>query len=257
MPERETAVRFDTLDLLRSPKLTAVVADTLRRKIVSGELQEGDKLPPEPELMVQLGVSRPTLREALRVLESESLIRPRRGSRTGAEVCAPSVAVSARYTGFVLQHQGVSIEDLLEARSVLEPPLAAMAVNKLNPEKLAVLREAIAEEEAALDDPVAFGEASIRFHELVAGLADVKTLLLTLRQLNWVIGTLTTAAEAESVTGGKGNSRAHRAHVRFVELIEAGSPPEAIEDYWQAHVEEIDRQLLKGRKSERIIDLFR
>ena len=64
---------------VRARKTGELLADDLRRRIVRGELREGDALPSEAELMVRFGVSRPTLREALRVLESESLITVRAG----------------------------------------------------------------------------------------------------------------------------------------------------------------------------------
>lgn len=247
-----SATPFDRVDALRSPKLTAVVADVLRRSIISGELAEGDNLPPEPDLMEQLGVSRPTLREALRVLESESLIRPRRGSRAGAEVCAPSVAVSARYMGFVLQHDGVTVEDVLQGRRVIEPPLAGILASHIDEAKLDRLKDALNDEAAALDEPVEFGHASIRFHELVAELAGVDSLTLCVRQFNWVLGRLTSAVEAE---GGSGNARAHRSHVKFVKLLESGRPDE-IEDYWKRHVNAISDELLRQWQGEKVIDLF-
>ncbi len=73
---------------IRSPKTAELVARTLRRMIVDGQLKEGDFLPHEAELMTHFQVSRPTLREAVRVLESERLVEVRRGSRTGAK-CDP------------------------------------------------------------------------------------------------------------------------------------------------------------------------
>jgi len=242
---------FSRVDTLRSPKLTAIVADVLRRSIISGELAEGANLPPEPELMAQLGVSRPTLREALRVLEAESLIRPRRGSRAGAEVCAPSVEVSARYMGFVLQHDGVTVEDVLQGRRVIEPPLAGLLAATRDDTKMKLLREALADEEALIDKPVEFGQASIRFHELVAELAGVHSLTLCVRQFNWVLGRLT---EVVSV-GGTGNTRAHRSHVKFVKLLETAKPDE-VRDYWQRHVDEISDELLRQWTGEKVIDLF-
>jgi DNA-binding FadR family transcriptional regulator len=245
--------RFNRVDTLRSPKLTAVVADMLRRSIISGQLAEGDNLPPEPELMEQLGVSRPTLREALRVLESESLIRPRRGSRAGAEVCAPSVEVSARYMGFVLQHQGVTVADVLQGRRVIEPPLAGLlARSKTKDKAIARLREALDEEEAALDDPVRFGEASIRFHEMVASLAGVDSLTLCVRQFNWVIGRLTSEVESD---GGGENPRAHRSHAKFIDLLETAGADE-VQEYWQRHVDQISDRLLAGWRGEKVLDLF-
>jgi GntR family transcriptional repressor for pyruvate dehydrogenase complex len=247
---------FDRVDALRSPKLTAVVADMLRRKIISGELNEGDNLPNEPELMKQLGVSRPTLREALRVLESESLIRPRRGSRTGAEVCAPSVELSARYMGFVLQHSGVTIEDVLKARGLVEPPLAGLVAASRSAKAVAALRDALKDEGAVVDDRVAFGEASIMFHERVAELAGIDSLTLYVRQLNWVLAKLTREVESNPERGASGNPRAHRSHARFVSIVEAGIAEDA-EKFWRAHVTESSRELIRHHVGGgKVIDLF-
>src|SRR3546814_16660333 len=75
----------------RVPKTAELVADRIRRRIISGELDEGASLPPEGQLLEQFGVSRPTLREAIRILEAERLITVTRGSRSGARVSAPRV----------------------------------------------------------------------------------------------------------------------------------------------------------------------
>ena len=82
---------------VRVPKIAELVAAHVRRQIVRGELREGDALPPEAALMEQFRISRPTLREAYRVLESEALITVRRGSHGGARVHVPNGDVAARY----------------------------------------------------------------------------------------------------------------------------------------------------------------
>ena len=69
--------------VVRAPKTGELIATHLRRQIVRGELRPGETLPAESQLMEQFGVSRPTLREAFRILESEPLISVRRGSRGG------------------------------------------------------------------------------------------------------------------------------------------------------------------------------
>src|ERR1700729_4182654 len=89
---------------IRVPKTAELVAAELRRKIVRGELAEGDALPSEAALMADFAVSRPTLREAFRVLESESLISIRRGARGGARVQVPNGNVAASYAGLVLEY---------------------------------------------------------------------------------------------------------------------------------------------------------
>ena len=107
--------------VVRAPKTAELIATLYRRQIVRGELRPGDTLPSEQQLMGQFGVSRPTLREAFRILEAEDLISVKRGSRGGARVTQPSLSVAARYVGLLLQVQGTTIADVYEARMVLEP----------------------------------------------------------------------------------------------------------------------------------------
>src|SRR6266700_3329030 len=112
--------------LVRAPKTSELIAAQLRRQIVRGAVKPGEKLPPETQLMEQFGVSRPTIREAFRILETERLIVVRPGSRGGAQVVAPGVSVAARYFGLLLQLQGTTIDDVYEARMVTEPVCARM-----------------------------------------------------------------------------------------------------------------------------------
>ncbi len=111
---------------VRSPKTAELVAGTLRRMVVEGQLKDGDFLPNEAELMAHFGVSRPTLREAVRVLESERLVEVRRGSRTGARVRVPGPEIVARPAGLLLELSGATIADLLTAKSGIEPMAARL-----------------------------------------------------------------------------------------------------------------------------------
>jgi DNA-binding FadR family transcriptional regulator len=111
---------------VRAPKTGELIATYLRRQIVRGELQPGEILPAESQLMEQFSVSRPTLREAFRILEAETLISVRRGSRGGARVVVPEASVAARYVGLLLQIKGATINDVYEARMISEPPCARL-----------------------------------------------------------------------------------------------------------------------------------
>ncbi|MGZ5365488.1 MAG: FadR/GntR family transcriptional regulator, partial [Mycobacterium sp.] len=108
---------------LREPKMADRVATVLRRMFIRGEITEGTMLPPESELMERFGVSRPTLREAFRVLESESLIEVQRGVRGGARVTRPRRETLARYAGLILEYEGVTLKDVYDARMTLETPM--------------------------------------------------------------------------------------------------------------------------------------
>src|SRR6185312_5328867 len=141
---------------IRSPKTAELVAGTLRRMVVDGQLKEGDYLPNEAELMTHFGVSRPTLREAVRVLESERLVEVRRGSRTGARVRGPEIV--ARPAGLLLELSGATISDVMTARSGIEP----MAVRLLTE---AQTTAAFDELERMLDEDIPTGWQSGRLAE--------------------------------------------------------------------------------------------
>ena len=109
---------------IRTPKTAELVALKLRRMIVDGELKDGDHLPHEAELMEHFAVSRPTLREAVRVLEAERLVEVRRGSRSGARVCVPGPEVVARPASLLLELSGATVADVFVAREAIEPAAA-------------------------------------------------------------------------------------------------------------------------------------
>jgi GntR family transcriptional regulator, transcriptional repressor for pyruvate dehydrogenase complex len=97
-------------------KASLVIADELRRRIMRGELLPGDALPPESELVHQLGYSKPTVREALRILENEGLIRVKRGLHGGPEVQTLSLERVAQPMGIYLHIYDVPISDVWASR---------------------------------------------------------------------------------------------------------------------------------------------
>ena len=85
--------------VVKVPKASELVAADLRRRIVTGKLKPGALLPSEAVLMQEFGVSRPTLREAFRILESEAIITVLRGARGGGRVLEPDGSVAAPLCG--------------------------------------------------------------------------------------------------------------------------------------------------------------
>jgi len=104
-----------------------LVAEVLRHEIATGLRRVGASLPSEAQIMERFAISRPTYREALRILESEGLIRVGRGARGGARVLAPAPQWIARHVGIFLQLQPTPLNDLYAARLAYEP-LAARAI---------------------------------------------------------------------------------------------------------------------------------
>jgi len=121
-----------------------VLSDALRARIITGELKPGEKLPVEPELSVQYGVSRSTVREALRVLASQNLIATTRGVAGGSFVAYPNPEQIAGYLEASLrllsQAHSVTIGQLAEARDLLEVPAAGLAAQRRSEQQLLELK---------------------------------------------------------------------------------------------------------------------
>jgi DNA-binding FadR family transcriptional regulator len=242
---------------VRVPKTAELVARQLRRQIVRGELQPGDALPSESMLMEQFGISRPTLREAFRVLESEALISVRRGVHGGARVSAPDAEVAARYAGLVLEYRGATVGDVFQAAAVIEPTCARRLAEKHAPADIARLQEAVAAEKAVLNDPLALVEAQDAFHALLVELTGNQTLILLSGMLRFIIDRANASnVAAESGTGVTTPQarKGHRAHVKLVGLIEAGKGEEA-EKLWQRHIAGSD-DFVNGAATKTVLDLL-
>src|SRR3546814_18276473 len=91
----------DAMSPVRIPKAAEIIAQAIRRRIVLGDLVEGDLLPTEPDLLTQFDVSRPTLREAIRLLDAEGLVRVLRGAKGGVPTCPPQEESAPRRLGFL------------------------------------------------------------------------------------------------------------------------------------------------------------
>ena len=124
-----------------------VLADALRARILTGELQPGAKLPIEPELSQQYGVSRSTVREALRVLASQNLITTTRGVSGGSFVAHPNPEQISGYLEasfrLLTQADSLSMQELADARDLLEVPAAGLAALRRSEDQLEELRDTL------------------------------------------------------------------------------------------------------------------
>lgn len=155
---------------LRLPKLSHLVAGRLREQIISGKLVTGSALLPENKLLEIFSVSRPSLREALRILEAEALISIGRGVRTGAVVLGPNIQKATEYATSMLVHEGVTMRDLHEARMFFEPAIVLSLSGDRLTAALDELRTCIDGIQAALAEKRYLDVLSgtNRFHESLA-----------------------------------------------------------------------------------------
>jgi DNA-binding FadR family transcriptional regulator len=137
----------------------AGVANEIRARIAEGKLAEGARLAPLPELAAEFDVSRPTLREALRVLEMEHLLDLPAGERGGARILAPSTLVASRLAGIALEGRGVTFADFYRATRLVEPPIRELAVERMTAKAVTALRRIEHDLEASFGDSAAFIDA--------------------------------------------------------------------------------------------------
>jgi DNA-binding FadR family transcriptional regulator len=254
---RKTAVTQRRGERPRLREKPQQIADELRRLIVSGALSEGESLGREPELVQRFGVSRPSLREALRILEAEGLISVVRGMLGGVVVHAPGTRLTARTAALVLQARNVPLADVQEARTLLEPA-AVRVIASLRSRRAAAaaLRRLIDEQAQVIEDPEAFGRANARFHERLVASAGNQTLAIVAEMLNEILARAVTAAAKKGPTRDSVATRRRgiRSQERLVALIEAGRASEA-EAHWRTHMTVVGRVLL-GQRAATVVDLM-
>jgi DNA-binding FadR family transcriptional regulator len=128
---------------VRPTRASTYVIEQIREAIFSGRYKPGDRLPTEREQALQFGVSRVTVRDALRALEAAGLIQVRVGGQGGPYVARPDLALLTESLGTHLQMQGVTFQELAEARLALETTAARLAAERATPEDLEELGAAI------------------------------------------------------------------------------------------------------------------
>jgi GntR family transcriptional repressor for pyruvate dehydrogenase complex len=220
---------------LTVPRMSEVVAAQLRARIVGGDLQDGDELPKEAQLLEEFGVSRPSLREAVRILETEGLLRIRRGKIGGAIVSRPSAESAAYHLGLTLQSRHTTLDDLATARTMLEPTCAALAAaqdDETRGQLVARLTELVDESERLMDEPYAFTECALRFHAAIVHGSGNRTITLLTGALEAVWSSQEQLwAQQASSDGGYPDVKLQRdvvrAHRRLISHIDAGDTEEA------------------------------
>jgi GntR family transcriptional repressor for pyruvate dehydrogenase complex len=219
------------------PKTAEVVAGTLRRLIVDGYLGPGDHLPNEAGLVAQFGISRSTLREALRLLESEQLVEVKRGARGGALVTLPGPDALARPAALQLQVSGATMADIITARCGIEP-LAVNLLAKLHPtEALKELESIVKQADSAPEGSRQAELAVADFHRRVVELSGNVTLGLLAGMLFEITMRHTGIPDDGSALTKVRIGSLIMAQRELLELIGTGDG-QAAEAFWRAHLED-------------------
>jgi DNA-binding FadR family transcriptional regulator len=145
----------------------------LRRQILDGQLRAGERLPVEPELSAKYGLSRSTVREALRVLSSEHLIETTRGVAGGSFVVHPNASQIGRSLemglGLLAASARFTVEQLIEVRELIEVPAAEFAAARASADQLDELEKTLVDPTDA--DSTQIASCNQRFHTLLIAAA--------------------------------------------------------------------------------------
>lgn len=204
-------------------------ADQLRGLILSGALPPGQRLPSEEVLGRQFGISRATVREALRALAAQGLIRTARGATGGSFVARPTAEHISASLGsnisLLAQSRDLSLEEFLEAREVLELPAARLAAVRRQQSDLADLRAAIPGDPMALETRTQFLH-NRDFHSRLVEAAGNTLLLIAAQPIFTVLQTnLQRSHLDEAFLNGINHD-----HRSILEAIEAGDGTAAEEE---------------------------
>jgi GntR family transcriptional repressor for pyruvate dehydrogenase complex len=222
------------------------IALEIRRYLERHGLQPGDRIGTEQELASEFGVSRPTLREGLRLLASSHLIRVGRGRAGGIFVArTPNEGMSRNVSESIatmLATESVSLDELLDARLFLEVPLAGLAARNAGPDTADRLQQAI--DDAAESTPGAevFNTADERFHRILAEAAGNPLLQAF---TGWILEILqpNLVAHISGTVDGDEILRQHREIQRAVRRRQPAAAERAMRahiTYLQAVLREVD-----------------
>lgn len=216
--------------------------EQIKAMIVRGDLKPGDRLPPEKELAKSLGLSRNSLREAIRALGLVRLVDVKQGDGTYVTSLEPSFLLEA--LSFVVDiHEDSSVLDIFEVRRILESQATGLAATRARPEDIRALRAESAEVAAQSDNFELLVEHDVRFHQMISDLAGNEYLSSlisgltskTVRARVWRVITQENVVE-----------RTLREHDQIIDAIEAKNPNLAIAAA-TAHISGVEDWLKKAR----------
>lgn len=237
------------------PKMAELVAALIRNDILSGKYLPGESLSPESDLIERYDVSRPTLREALRLLEAQQLVTVRRGSHSGPTARLPDASVTASSFAMLLQLRNGTTADIYQFRMIFEPVAARMAADRATQEELSSLRSLLDAEFKLQDDFSAFTVVAWRFHSEMVGLSGNRAMALVAETFEHISQRHAAVYMSNIENSQKQSQLAYKAHKRLVDLLEQRRGADA-EKFWLRHMKITGDKFLANVEHLPVIELL-
>ncbi len=200
------------------PKAADILASQLRDMIISGRLTPGSYLPTERQLVIDSGLSRTSVRDALRVLESEGLITTKVGRSGGSMITLPGRDAIARSVELFLRTHGVRLESLLECRVAVEPMLAGLAARHRTADQLKEIEDLHTEFVNSVDNVQRYKAINLDWHLAIARASKNEALIALMEAVSRPIRD---AMDYQHVTTIDLRHTAVAAHTKIMEALRA------------------------------------
>lgn len=245
---------FEAFEQVRPVRLYERIVEQVEEAVGRGELRPGQRLPSERELTVQFGTSRATVREALRVLESNGVVRSRPGDPNGPEILPVTSGQLTKQMRRLARADGLTLSQLLVSRMMLDSTANRLAATLRTEAQLAEMEAAIARMREAVEGGYAsFSEADFAFHEAIAR-ASGNTLI---QVCNAVVRDTVLSLISEKIAHARNSKALMRRslghHEQVLDAIRAGDGAAAshaslhsLYDYYAGYVPAPERATLQA-----------
>jgi DNA-binding FadR family transcriptional regulator len=211
---------LEGLSRIKVPKSGDVLADRLRQEILTDAYPPGASLPTERELVMATGLSRGSVREALRILETQGLVHTRAGRYGGTTVAQPTNDHLAGHINIYAKGRGLSLSSLVEVRMALEPMVAFLAAKRRTDEDLAKLRGIATRLDSSVETHSdEFLEQNVEWHDALAAASHNELLCAFATSVR---GLMFEASRFEIFASEEVRERVRHAHHKILEAIEKG-----------------------------------
>jgi len=227
-------------------KISERIAQQIKSKILSGSMKPGDKLPPERELVQRFQASRISVREALKSLEASGLLAIKPGS--GVFITEINSKLMSESLSSILRIQKTSVNQLTEARVILEPNIARLASERITPQDLLKLEQNIRDTSKTLksDSPSLTSSQNIEFHSLIAEATHNTVIALTMKTLFTVLKEMTVEITDDLSKRKKISADAVRYHRKILRALREKDSKKVYE-LMLKHILEIQRGFSRAK----------
>jgi DNA-binding FadR family transcriptional regulator len=229
---------------VRQSRASGEIVLQIERAIFSGELTTGDRLQSERELAEQFGVSRITVRDALRVLEARGLIRVKVGAMGGAFVADANTDRVAESISTMIRLKRMTLSELAEARTVVEASTASLAAQRADAAAVSRLQQSVDKARPLLRESITHADASMDFHVELARAAGNEVLYATVEAYRELL-----VPSIRDLRDDKSGRATQKAHEELVEAVRRHDP-EGAREVMLTHLADFEKRL-RRRLSER------